>query len=125
MKVLCVDDSTAMRRIIQGAVEVLGLGFLGARNAQDAWALLEEQSGEIALITLDWNMPEVTGYELLQKIKAEERFKELPVLMITAESERRNITDAIKAGAKHYLTKPFSQEDLTARMLEALGMGEL
>ena len=78
---------------------------------------------QIKLILLDLNMPEMNGFETLDAIKADDRFKNIPVMMVTTEPEKSNISKAISRGAKHYITKPFTQEDLATRIAECLGLG--
>lgn len=123
MAILAVDDSRIMRRLISGAIEVLGYEMLEAGNGVEALEVLEKSHEEIDLILLDWNMPEMDGFTALQKIQEDERFKNIPVMMVTTESERENMVKAIQAGAKNYLSKPFTQEDLTSKIAECLGMG--
>ncbi|MBX2860947.1 MAG: response regulator [Vampirovibrio sp.] len=122
MKILSVDDSAIIRKIICGCVDVLGYDFLEAENGQQALDILSDQYQDVQLILLDWNMPVMDGYETLTKLKADDRFKEIPVMMVTTESEKTNIIAAMKAGAKHYVVKPFSQEDLTSRIVECMGL---
>lgn len=121
MKVLSVDDSKIIRKIIRGSVEVLGLEFLEAGDGAEALAILSEQHQDIALIVLDWNMPVLDGISTLRELKKDERFHGIPVMMVTTEGEKSNIVEAIKTGAKHYLIKPFTPEDLTSKMLECIG----
>ncbi len=121
MKVLTVDDSRVMRRIISGAAEVLGYTALEAANGKEALALLETEAGEVAAITLDVNMPEMTGMECLAALKADPRFAHIPVIMVTTEAEKDRILEAVRLGAKHYVTKPFTPEDITTRLMEVLG----
>ena len=120
---MCVDDSKAMRHILKGCIEVLGYDSIEAIDGQNALELLDDCWEEVSLIMLDWNMPKMDGFTCLEKIKDDERFCSIPVLMVTTEAERENITAAIKAGAKHYITKPFSQQDLTTRMMECMELG--
>ncbi len=123
-KVLSVDDSRLMRTIIRGAAESLGFEVLEADNGKKALAVLEETGGEdVELILLDVNMPEMDGFTCLEAIKDNARFQEIPVMMVTTESERSSIVRAIKAGAVNYVCKPFSHEDLIAKMAESLGQG--
>jgi two-component system, chemotaxis family, chemotaxis protein CheY len=122
-KVLSVDDSGVMRRIIGRTVEVLGYGFLEASNGVEALDVIAKNHAEIALIILDVNMPEMDGFELLGRIKADPVFKPIPVMMLTTESERSKIIQAIQAGAVNYICKPFQQEDLTVKIAESLGEG--
>ncbi len=121
MKVLSVDDSAIIRKIIRGSAETLGLDFLEAGDGQEALNLLDNEYQDVSLILLDWNMPIMDGFTTLQYLKSDERFKSIPVMMVTTEAERANIVRAIQAGAKHYLVKPFTPEDLMSTMLECMG----
>ncbi len=121
MKVLSVDDSKIIRKIIRGSVEVLGLEFLEAGDGVEALTILSEYYQDIGLILLDWNMPNLDGISTLRELKKDERFHGIPVMMVTTEGEKSNIVEAIKTGAKHYLIKPFTPEDLTSKMLECIG----
>ena len=122
-KVLSVDDSGVMRRIIGRTVDVLGYGFLEASNGLEGLDILAKHHEEIALIILDVNMPEMDGFEFLERIKANPVYKPIPVMMLTTESERGKIIQAIKAGAVNYICKPFTPEDLTVKITESLGAG--
>ena len=122
-KVLSVDDSGVMRRIIGRTVDVLGYGFLEAANGLEGLEVLAANHKDIALIILDVNMPEMDGFEFLARIKASPEFKSIPVMMLTTESERGKIIQAIKAGAVNYICKPFKPEDLTVKITESLGAG--
>ena len=122
-KVLSVDDSGVMRRIIGRTVDVLGYGFLEAGNGLEGLEILARQHQEIALIILDVNMPEMDGFEFLARVKAHADFKSIPVMMLTTESERGKIIQAIKAGAVNYICKPFKPEDLTVKITDSLGAG--
>lgn len=120
--VLTVDDSRVMRRIIADAIESLGYEPLAAENGKEALDRLDERGDEVALILLDWNMPVMNGYDALKAMKADPRFCDIPVMMVTTESERSNVIAAIQAGASHYLSKPFTSQDLVIRMMETLGV---
>lgn len=122
MKILIVDDSKIMRRIISGAVGVLGYDFLEAGDGEAALEVLAQSVDDVALVTLDWNMPKLDGLETLKAIKADERYKHLPVLVVTTEAEKERMIQAIQAGAKNYLCKPFTQPDLTTKIMECMGM---
>lgn len=123
MQILSVDDSTIVRKVIRGATEVLGYGLLEASDGFEALRVLETNHKSVNLILLDWNMPGMNGIELLQKLKSNPDYLRIPVMMVTTESERENIIKAIKEGASHYLTKPFTVEELIKKILECLGMG--
>ena len=122
-KVLSVDDSGVMRRIIGRTVDVLGYGFLEASNGVEGLGVLAKHHADIALIILDVNMPEMDGFEFLARVKASPQFQAIPVMMLTTESERGKIIQAIKAGAVNYICKPFTPEDLTVKITESLGAG--
>jgi two-component system, chemotaxis family, chemotaxis protein CheY len=123
MKILSADDSVMIRKVIKNAVEVLGFGFLEARDGQEALDVLENEFSDIGLILLDWNMPRLNGLDVLKKVKADERFKAIPVMMVTTEIERAKVVEAISCGAKNYVMKPFSHEDLMAKIMQSIGMG--
>ena len=123
MNVLSVDDSAMMRKIIRGAVDTLGFGFYEAEDGEKALQFLYREEADIHLVLLDWNMPNLDGYETLQAIKANDKTRHIPVMMVSTEGEKIKILSALQAGAQNYLTKPFSQQDLLSRMLECLGMG--
>jgi two-component system chemotaxis response regulator CheY len=122
-KVLSVDDSGVMRRIIGRTVDVLGYGFLEAANGLEGLDVLARHHADIALIILDVNMPEMDGFEFLARIKANADYQSIPVMMLTTESERGKIIQAIKAGAVNYICKPFTPEDLTVKITDSLGAG--
>jgi two-component system chemotaxis response regulator CheY len=111
-----------IRRIIANAAEVMGATCANARDGRDALDQLEKDATDIALICLDWNMPNMNGLEFLQAIKADARFARIPVLMVTTEGQQQSILTAIRAGAAGYLTKPFTAEDLQAKMVACLGL---
>ncbi|MBF0612674.1 MAG: response regulator [Magnetococcales bacterium] len=123
MKLLTIDDSKTIRRVISGVGAMLGFEVLEAENGTEGLRTLAESGDEVALILLDWNMPGMNGLEVLHSIKADPRWTHIPVMMVTTEGERSYIVKAIQAGAVHYLTKPFSQEEMAARIMESLGMG--
>ena len=120
MRVLVVDDSSIIRRVVEQILEVLGHEAISAADGIDALETLRSTEG-IRLILLDWNMPEMSGIEFLRTIKADPELQDLPVIMLTTESERRKMIEAIEAGAKHYLTKPFQPETLATKILQCVG----
>lgn len=122
MKILSVDDSAIIRRIIRGTVDVLGYEFLEASNGQEALEILGKE--KIDLVLLDWNMPVLDGYSTLVSMRGNPDFRKIPVIMVTTEAEKTNVIRAIQAGAQHYFTKPFTQEDLMTRILECTAVQE-
>lgn len=107
MKILVVDDFSTMRRIIKNLLR--DLGFTNTDEADDGnTALPMLQSGKYDFLVTDWNMPGMTGIELLQNVRADENLKTLPVLMVTAEAKRDQIVAAAQAGVNGYVVKPFT-----------------
>ncbi len=123
MRILSVDDSKTIRDLIRNAVDVMGFDFLGATHGEEALEVLVRENGKIDLILLDWNMPVMDGISFLKAAKADPRFKDIPVTMVTTEIERHKVINAIANGAKNYVMKPFTQEDLISKIMESLGMG--
>ncbi|MBL6749024.1 MAG: chemotaxis response regulator CheY [Nevskia sp.] len=114
-RILIVDDFSTMRRIVKNLLH--DLGFLNTAEADDgrsAWALL--QGTPIDFVITDWNMPGMTGLDLLKNIRADERMARLPVLMVTAEAQRDQIIEAAKAGVNGYIIKPFTAVTLKEKI---------
>ncbi len=107
MKILVVDDFSTMRRIIKNLLR--DLGFTNTSEADDGnTALPMLKSGDFDFLVTDWNMPGMTGIELLKAVREDERLKDLPVLMVTAEAKRDQIVAAAQAGVNGYVVKPFT-----------------
>ena len=123
MRIMSVDDSEATREFIRAAVDVLGFEFLEAADGQEGLEVLEREKGSVDLILLDWYMPIMDGIEMLEELKSNDLFRNIPVTMVTTEDERHKVVEAIDKGAKNYLMKPFSQEDLIGKIMESLGIG--
>lgn len=107
MKILVVDDFSTMRRIVKNLLK--DLGFTNMEEADDgntAFPLLK--SGGFDFLVTDWNMPGMTGIDLLKKVRADEELADIPVLMVTAESKREQIVEAAQAGVNGYVVKPFT-----------------
>lgn len=120
-KILSIDDSEMARLLIRRGVEVLGYEFVEAPDGEAGIKVLEACFEDVALVMLDLNMPGPDGRETLRRLKADERFKSIPVIMVTTENERASIVDCIKSGASGYVVKPFSQSELTTKMVECMG----
>lgn len=115
MKVLIVDDFATMRRIVKNILTQIGFkNFIEADDGSTAWEILQKE--RVDLILADWNMPKMTGIELLKKVRADERFKDLPFLMVTAEAQKENIVEAVKARVSNYIVKPFTPETLSEKI---------
>lgn len=107
MKILIVDDFSTMRRIIKNLLR--DLGFTNTQEADDGNSALPIlQSTSIDFLITDWNMPGMTGIELLKAIRADSKLHNLPILMVTAEAKREQIIEAAQAGVNGYVVKPFT-----------------
>ncbi len=120
MKMLCVDDSALARKLVARAGQLLGMDVLSAGNAEEALELIEVHREDIRVITLDWHMPGMSGLEFLSVVKECEWLRHIPILMLTSESSKDNIVEAVKAGVNDYLLKPFSQEELLLRLQKCI-----
>ena len=123
MKLLIVDDSSVTRKVIKAVADVLEMETEEAQDGVEALSKLADCYNEIDLVLLDWNMPEMSGYEVLVEIKKSDKYKKIPVMMVTTESQKNSIVAAIKAGAENYLTKPFTPAELQAKIVECIGEG--
>ncbi|MCD9034000.1 chemotaxis response regulator CheY [Luteimonas sp. Y-2-2-4F] len=123
MRILIVDDFSTMRRIIRNLLADLGFNnTVEAEDGHSALAVLRQEAVE--LVVTDWNMPGMTGIELLRAIRADARLRALPVLMVTAEAKREQIVEAAQAGVNGYIIKPFTAQTLAEkldRIFERLG----
>ena len=124
MKLLVVDDSSVIRKVIKAAADMLQMEVVEAQDGIEALEVLAQVFKEIDLILLDWNMPEMSGYDVLLKIKNYDMYKHIPVMMVTTEGQQTNIVAAIKAGASNYLVKPFTVEELELKILECVEKGD-
>lgn len=115
MEVLIVDDASAMRRILRGLLKELG--FKNMREAENGQLAMEELKKKKAdFVVSDWNMPVMTGMDLLRAIRADEELKATPVLMVTAEAKQENIIAAVQAGVNNYIVKPFNAQTLQEKL---------
>ncbi len=107
MKILVVDDFSTMRRIIKNLLR--DLGFSNTSEADDGQTALPMlQAGDFDFLITDWNMPGMTGIDLLKTVRADPKLASLPVLMVTAEQKREQIVEAAQAGVNGYVVKPFT-----------------
>jgi len=124
LKFLVVDDFSTMRRIVRNLLKELG--YTNVDEAEDGVAALQKlQGSNFQFVVTDWNMPNMTGIELLKAIRADPSLKHLPVLMITAEAKKENIVEAAQNGASGYIVKPFTAATLEEKMgkiFEKFGM---
>ena len=115
MKVLIVDDFATMRRIVRNVLKQIGFtNMVEADNGKTALKALKKE--KIELILCDWNMPEMPGIDLLKAIKSDGELKDIPFVMVTAEAQKDNIIEAVKAGVSSYIVKPFTAETVTEKL---------
>lgn len=115
MKILIVDDFSTMRRIIKNLLR--DLGFTNTDEADDGQTALPKlEAGGFDFLVTDWNMPGMQGIDLLKAVRANPDLKELPVLMVTAESKREQIVEAAQAGVNGYVVKPFTAGTLKEKI---------
>jgi two-component system chemotaxis response regulator CheY len=116
LKILVVDDFPTMRRIVKTLLKQNGFNnFVEAEDGEQGYRALQEH-GDFELIVSDWNMPNMTGLEFLKTVRADPKFKHLPFLMVTAEAEKENIIEAVKAGVSNYIVKPFTGQALKDKL---------
>ena len=121
LKVLIVDDSSVMRKIIERALRQAGLELTEVLEASNgAEALVEVQKGSLDMILSDINMPVMDGLEFLKNLATMEAAKGVPVIMITTEGSEARVVEALSAGAKGYLRKPFTPEQVKERVTPLL-----
>ncbi|WP_417470890.1 response regulator [Maricaulis sp.] len=120
MSILVVDDYKTMIRIIRNLLKQIGFENVDdASDGQEAFAKMQEN--KYGLVISDWNMEPMTGYELLQKVRADEGMKATPFIMVTAESKTENVVAAKRAGVNNYIVKPFNAGTLKSKMSAVLG----
>jgi len=119
-KAMVIDDSRAIRMILAATLQDLGYEVCQAANGKDALEAVE-QAGEISLILVDWNMPEMNGLEFVQHLRADTRFSSVPLMMVTTEAEMSQVVRALEAGANEYVMKPFTKE-IIADKLRLMGV---
>ena len=119
---IVVDDFATMRRIIKNILKDLQFKeIIEAENGAEALKLLK--SIKVDLIVSDWNMPTMTGLELLKRVRADERLKSLPFLMVTAEAQKENIIEAVQAKVSNYVVKPFSPAVFAEKLAKIIPLG--
>ncbi len=120
MQILVVDDYNTMLRILKNLLKQLG--FNNVDTAMDGGEALNKlNTSKFDFIISDWNMEPMTGIELLRQVRANEKLKHIPFIMITAESKAENVIAAQQAGVSNYIVKPFNAETLKGKMVSVLG----
>jgi len=110
ISVMIVDDSRIMRSTVKGVFSGIASSckFVEAQDGVEALALLETET--IHLILLDWNMPKLSGIDFLKQVRAMDKYKDIPIIMVTSEAAKFNVIEALKNGATDYITKPINLE---------------
>ncbi len=120
MRILVVDDYNTMLRILKNLLKQLG--FNNVDQAMDGAEALNKLNAEkFDFVISDWNMEPMTGIELLREVRASDKLKHIPLIMITAESKTENVVAAKQAGVSNYIVKPFNAETLKGKMTSVLG----
>jgi two-component system chemotaxis response regulator CheY len=116
--VLVVDDSRIMRNIVKNTFSELKIPceFIEASNGKEALQKLE--TNKVDLVLLDWNMPQLSGIEFLQKVCAMEKYKKLPIVMVTSEAAKYNVIEALKSGATDYIVKPVNEKNFKEKLIK-------
>jgi two-component system chemotaxis response regulator CheY len=115
IKILVVDDFATMRKVIRNLLKQIGYeNVVEAENGQVALRILKSQ--KIDFIVSDWNMPTMSGLELLKAVRGDEDLNKTPFLMVTAEALKENVVEAVKAGVNNYIVKPFTAEVLEEKI---------
>ncbi len=115
MKILVVDDFATVRRILKKVLKEIGFTqIFEADDGSTALGVLKEE--EIGLIISDWNMPKMTGLDLLKAVRGDESLKDTPFLMVTAEGLKENVVQAVEAGVSHYIVKPFTAQSVKEKL---------
>jgi len=122
--VLIVDDSRIMRTIVKDYFSELDIPcrFIEAEDGINAMEQLRKYPADLVL--LDWNMPRLTGIDFLKEVRAIEKFKNLPIIMVTSEAARYNIIEALKAGATDYIPKPINEKLFKSKLTKILNLNK-
>ena len=115
MRALVIDDSRAVRIIIGQILRELSMEVLEAADGVEAFAQLE-QNPDIELMLVDWNMPNMNGFDLVQAVRANRDYDGVRILMVTSEAQTEQVMRALAAGANEYLMKPFTKDVLVAKL---------
>ena len=123
MQAIVVDDSRAMRMLMGRLLKDIGFDVDEAGDGSEALGRLRERlsADPVQLALVDWNMPEMSGIELVEAVRSDPAFSSLRIVMVTTETELSQVTKALEAGADEYLMKPFTRDDVVGK-LELLGL---
>jgi len=124
MRALVVDDSMVARNIIKNVLSPMGYEVIQAANGQEALDILKDQSDGVELILIDWNMPVLNGFDTLKAIRQEKSYDRIKIMMVSTESEEDYVDKAMTIGANGYVAKPFTAEELTAKVTAVVNGSE-
>jgi len=116
VRALVIDDSKAIRLILGRIVKQIGFDVLEAANGLEALEQLKKAEGSVDLALVDWNMPEMNGYEFVCAVREDPQYKDLLLMMVTTETEMSQVVKALEAGANEYLMKPFTKEMILEKL---------
>ena len=119
MRILSIDDSNSIRHAVRKMLEVIGAEFFEGIDGQNGLDVLEK-IGPVDLILLDMEMPRLDGMGFLEVVKKDPRWKDIPVIVVSSIAQKERMIRAIQEGAKQYLTKPFTSEQLLTKIVDAL-----
>lgn len=120
-KFLVVDDSSTMRRIVTNTLARLNYKeVVQAEDGLDAWNKLQQMDTVSAILT-DWNMPNMNGLEFVKKVRADKKYEDVPIVMITTEGGKTEVITALKAGVNNYVVKPFTPQVLKDKLSDLFG----
>jgi len=118
ISILIVDDMPAMRSILKSLLNKLEFtNIIEAEDGNKAWEILQDK--KVHLVISDWNMPNMKGIDLLKKVRADERYKDLPFLIVTTAGDKKNVIEAVQAGVSNYVIKPFDEAKLEEKIVSA------
>jgi two-component system chemotaxis response regulator CheY len=122
MKIITIDDSSTMRRIIKNTLERIGYGgdILEAEDGKQALSVLSKN--KVDLIITDWNMPNMDGLSFVKAIRSMHEWDDVPIIMVTTEAAKEDILEALKAGVNNYIVKPFTPEVLKEKIEIVMGL---
>jgi len=118
---LVIDDSRAIRMILGRTLNRFGYEVCSAANGREALDMIVAQRLDLSVILVDWNMPEMNGLEFVQNIRADPKYNQVPLMMVTTETEIEQMYRALDAGANEYVMKPFT-DDVIADKLRLMGV---
>ena len=116
-KILIVDDMSTMRKLVGKILKEIGFSDITeAADGAQAWEAVTTSPLAFGLIISDWNMPNCSGLDFLKRMRADQRFKKTPFILVTAESEGHQVAEALKSGVDQYVVKPFNKESLVTKL---------